>query len=219
MQLLHYLRNEYGIALAAAVPAFIVTLVVGAGADRTAFALSLCAAVAAAYFGGLRGGLLATALGVLALVTQFYFPPAAGSVRQPADFWAGVLLFAGLASLALPGTAPFASEFLVLVGTYTVNRPVAVVATLGIILAAAYVLWIVQRTTQGKLNPALADVPTMRRDITLRESIVVAPLVALLVLFGFYPKPLLDVINPAVAATMQDVGKSDPAPEVQEAGR
>ena len=106
-----------------------------------------------------------------------------------------------------------------LIGTYTVNKTVAIVATLGIILAAAYVLWMVQRTTQGNLNPALADVPTMRKDISLRESIVVAPLIALLVIFGFYPKPLLDVINPAVAATMQDVGKSDPAPEAQEASR
>src|SRR5215831_1662953 len=66
-----------------------------------------------------------------------------------------LLLFAGLASLALPGTAPFASEFLILLGTFTVNRTVAVVATSGIILAAAYVLWMVQRTTQGTTNPEL----------------------------------------------------------------
>ncbi len=168
---------------------------------------------------GLATGLLFLVVGMLvarrgsALVTDF------GGAGKMLPVLAGVFFFAGLASLALPGTAPFASEFLVLVGTYTVNRPVAIVATLGIILAAAYVLWMVQRTTQGKPNPTLSEVPAMRRDITLRESIVVAPLVALLVVFGFYPKPLLDVINPAIAATMQDVGKSDPAPEVQEAGR
>jgi NADH-quinone oxidoreductase subunit M len=77
----------------------------------------------------------------------------------------------------------------------------------------------VQRTVQGTVNPELTGIPTMRRDITLRESIVVAPLVVLLVVFGFYPQPLLDVINPAVAATMQDVGRTDPAPSVQEAGK
>jgi NADH-quinone oxidoreductase subunit M len=49
----------------------------------------------------------------------------------------------------------------------------------------------------------------MRKDMSLRESIVVAPLIGLLVVFGFYPKPLLDVINPAVAATLQDVGRGD----------
>jgi NADH-quinone oxidoreductase subunit M len=62
----------------------------------------------------------------------------------------------------------------------------------------------------------------MRKDINLRESLVVAPLVVLLLFFGFYPKPLLDVINPAVAATMHDVGKQDPAPsapQAQEAGK
>ena len=59
----------------------------------------------------------------------------------------------------------------------------------------------------------------MRKDISLREVLVVAPLIALLLFFGFYPKPLLDVINPAVAATMQDVGKTDPAPAVPAGAR
>jgi NADH-quinone oxidoreductase subunit M len=125
---------------------------------------------------------------------------------------AGVLFFAGLASLALPGTAPFVSEFLVLIGTFTVHKVYAVIATVGIILAAAYVLWMVQRTTQGTLNPALTEVPAMHKDISLREKFVVAPLVVLLLILGFYPKPVTDVINPAVEATMQDVGTTDPAP-------
>jgi len=168
---------------------------------------------------GLATGLLFLVVGMLvsrrgsAQVTDF------GGAGKLLPILAGVLLFAGLASLALPGTAPFASEFLVLIGTFTVNKTVAVVATLGIILAAAYVLWMVQRTTQGRPNPDLSTVDGMRRDISLRESIVVAPLVVLLLVFGFYPKPLTDVINPAVAATMHDVGKSDPAPQAQEAGR
>jgi NADH-quinone oxidoreductase subunit M len=93
------------------------------------------------------------------------------------------------------------------------------VATLGIILAAGYVLWMVQRTTQGALNPELSAIRPMRKDISLRESLVVAPLVVLIIIFGFYPKPLLDVINPAVAATLHDVGKQDPAPSIQEAGK
>ena len=88
----------------------------------------------------------------------------------------------------------------------------AVVATAGIVLAAAYVLWMVQRTTQGIPNPALAEVPAMRKDITLREKVVVAPLILLLLFLGFYPKPVTDVINPAVQATMHDVGTTDPGP-------
>ncbi|WP_018252571.1 NADH-quinone oxidoreductase subunit M [Salinispora mooreana] len=171
---------------------------------------------------GLATGLLFLVVGMLvarrgsALISDF------GGAGKLVPLLAGVLFFAGLASLALPGTAPFISEFLVLIGTFSVNKPVAVIATLGIILAAAYVLWMVQRTTQGTLNPALTEVEGMKRDLNLREKVVVAPLVALIVLLGFYPKPVTDVINPAVEATMQDIGKTDPAPSAgtpQEASR
>ncbi|MEV6366460.1 NADH-quinone oxidoreductase subunit M [Micromonospora musae] len=172
---------------------------------------------------GLATGLLFLVVGMLiarrgsALISDF------GGAGKLVPVLAGVLFFAGLASLALPGTAPFVSEFLVLVGSFTVNKPVAVIATLGIILAAAYVLWMVQRTTQGTLNPALTEIDGMRRDLNLREKVVIAPLIALIVVLGFYPKPVTDVINPAVQATMDDIGKTDPAPSVvttvQEAGR
>ncbi|WP_018720767.1 NADH-quinone oxidoreductase subunit M [Salinispora fenicalii] len=171
---------------------------------------------------GLATGLLFLVVGMLvarrgsALISDF------GGAGKMVPLLAGVLFFAGLASLALPGTAPFISEFLVLIGTFSVNKPVAVIATLGVILAAAYVLWMVQRTTQGTLNPALTEVEGMKRDLNLREKVVVAPLVALILLLGFYPKPVTDVINPAVQATMQDIGKTDPAPSAgtpQEASR
>jgi NADH-quinone oxidoreductase subunit M len=164
---------------------------------------------------GLATGLLFLVVGMLvarrgsALISDF------GGAGKLVPLLAGVLLFAGLASLALPGTAPFVSEFLVLLGAFTVNKTVAVIATAGIILAAAYVLWMIQRTTQGTLNPVLSIVEPMRRDLSLRERVVVAPLVALIVLLGFYPKPVIDVINPAVTATMQDVGTTDPAPTAQ----
>jgi NADH-quinone oxidoreductase subunit M len=161
---------------------------------------------------GLATGLLFLVVGMFiarrgsALVSDF------GGAGKLLPVLAGVMLFAGLASLALPGTAPFVSEFLVLIGTFTVHKAYAVIATAGIILAAAYVLWMVQRTTQGTLNPALTEIPAMRKDISLREKVVIAPLVLLLVLLGFYPKPVTDVINPAVQATMQDVGTTDPGP-------
>ncbi|MEU7588741.1 NADH-quinone oxidoreductase subunit M [Micromonospora sp. NPDC049230] len=163
---------------------------------------------------GLATGLLFLVVGMLisrrgsALISDF------GGAGKLVPVLAGVLFFAGLASLALPGTAPFISEFLVLIGTFTVNKPVAIIATLGIILAAAYVLWMVQRTTQGTLNPTLTEVDGMRRDLNLREKVVVAPLIALIVLLGFFPKPVTDVINPAVQATMDDIGRTDPAPSV-----
>ncbi len=170
---------------------------------------------------GLTTGLLFLVVGMLvarrgsALVGDF------GGAGKYVPVLAGVLLFTGLASLALPGTSPFVSEFLVLIGTFTVNKTVAVIATSGIILAAGYVLWMIQRTTQGTPNPALERVEGIKRDLSLREAIVVTPLIALIIFLGFYPKPVLDVINPAVKATLSDVGKSDPAPAVviKEAGK
>jgi NADH-quinone oxidoreductase subunit M len=168
---------------------------------------------------GLATGLLFIVVGMFvarrgsSLVSDF------GGAGKLVPVLAGVLFFAGLASLALPGTAPFVSEFLVLIGTFSTNKGYAVVATLGIVLAAAYVLWMIQRTTQGTLNPALTEVPAMSKDITLREKVVVAPLIALLLVLGFYPKPVTDVINPAVEATMQDVGVNDPAPTVEAGGK
>jgi NADH-quinone oxidoreductase subunit M len=170
---------------------------------------------------GLATGLLFLVVGMLvarrgsALVSDF------GGAGKYVPKLAGVLLIAGLASLALPGMSPFVSEFLVLIGTFSVNKTVAVIATAGIILAAGYVLWMIQRTTQGTPNPALEKVDGLRRDLTVREAAVVAPLIALILFFGFYPKPVLDVINPAVQATLHDVGKTDPQPTLvnTEAGK
>src|SRR5213076_3383537 len=156
---------------------------------------------------GLTTGLLFLVVGMLvarrgsSLVSDF------GGAGKYVPLLAGILMIAGLASLALPGMSPFVSEFLVLIGTFSVNKTVAVIATAGIILAAGYVLWMIQRTTQGTPNPALEKVNAMRRDLTVREAVVVAPLIALILFLGFYPKPVLDVINPAVQATLHDVGK------------
>jgi len=166
---------------------------------------------------GLATGLLFLVVGMFvarrgsALVSDF------GGAGKLIPVLAGVFLVAGMASLALPGTSPFVSEFLVLLGTFTVNKPVAIIATVGIILAAAYVLWMIQRTTQGTLNPALEKLRKDEKfpDISRREIAVVTPLVVLLLVLGIYPKPVLDVINPAVQATMSDIAKKDPAPTAE----
>jgi NADH-quinone oxidoreductase subunit M len=131
-----------------------------------------------------------------------------GGVAQPAPILAGSLLFAGLSGLALPGLATFVSEFLVLVGTYSRYRAAGVVATVGIILAALYILLFYQRTMTGPAREATRDFPDLRR----REILVVAPLVALLLAVGFFPKPLLDVIDDGVRPTLVEVGVSDPEP-------
>jgi NADH-quinone oxidoreductase subunit M len=167
---------------------------------------------------GLATGLLFLVVGMLVarrgspLVSDF------GGAGKLIPVLAGVFFIAGMASLALPGTSPFISEFLVLIGTFAVNKTVAVIATFGIILAAGYVLWMIQRTTQGVLNPALEKVEAMRKDMSAREVVVVAPLIVLLLVLGFYPKPITDVVNPAVKATFSQIGKSDPNPTVAQGG-
>jgi NADH-quinone oxidoreductase subunit M len=120
----------------------------------------------------------------------------------------GVFLIAGLSALALPGMSTFISEFLTLVGTFTRHKGLAIVATTGIILAALYVLLLYQRTMQGAQNPKVLGF----RDLNVREIAAVAPLLILIGVLGVYPKPVLDIINPAVTATLHDVGTSDPQP-------
>src|SRR6185295_3631618 len=102
------------------------------------------------------------------------------------------------------------SEFLVLVGTYSRYEVAAVLATGGIILASLYILLMYQRTMTGEPNEHTAKLA----DLNVREAWVVAPLIAVIIALGFYPKPLLDVINPAVSRTMEQVGVTDPQPTV-----
>ncbi|MDX6199779.1 MAG: NADH-quinone oxidoreductase subunit [Actinomycetota bacterium] len=129
-------------------------------------------------------------------------------IGKVAPVLSGVFLVAGLSSLALPGLSTFVSEFLVLVGTYQRYTVAAVLATIGIIFAALYILLMYQRTMQGPLSAAHEAL----RDLRGREVLAVAPLLALMIFFGFYPKPLTDIIRPAVNATMHDAGVKDPAP-------
>jgi NADH-quinone oxidoreductase subunit M len=129
-------------------------------------------------------------------------------IGNAAPLLSGAFLVAGLSSLALPGLSTFVGEFLVLVGTYQRYQVAAVLATVGIIFAALYILLMYQRTMQGPLSAVHARM----RDLRPREILAVAPLLALMVFFGFYPKPLTDIITPAVNATMHDVGVHDPAP-------
>jgi NADH-quinone oxidoreductase subunit M len=131
-----------------------------------------------------------------------------GGLQRVTPVMAWMFFIAGMSSLALPGLSSFVSEFLVLVGTYTRYPVAAVIATVGIVLAALYILIPVQRTLHGPTTPGNENLP----DLNLREKIAIAPVVAVIVAFGFYPSPLLNVINPTSAHVMQGSGFTDPAP-------
>ncbi|WP_031070990.1 NADH-quinone oxidoreductase subunit M [Streptomyces sp. NRRL WC-3742] len=131
-----------------------------------------------------------------------------GGVQKVAPVLAGTFLIGGLATLSLPGLAPFVSEFLVLVGTFTRYPVIGIIATFGIVLAALYALLLYQRTMTGPVKEGVRSIP----DLRVRELAVVAPLVALTILLGVYPKPLTDLVNPSVDATLSQVHRTDPAP-------
>ncbi|WP_199178292.1 NADH-quinone oxidoreductase subunit M [Mycobacterium hubeiense] len=135
-----------------------------------------------------------------------------GGVQKVAPVLAGTFLVAGLATLSLPGLAPFISEFLVLVGTFTRYPVFAVFAASALVLSAIYILWAYQRMMGG---PVKEDNERLR-DLVPREIVVVAPLIALLLVLGVYPKPALDVINPAVTHTLTTINQPDPAPRMAE---
>src|SRR3954462_3954049 len=133
-----------------------------------------------------------------------------GGAATVAPWLGAMFLVAGLSALSLPGLSTFVSEFLVLAGTFNVHRWFAVVATFGIVLAAVYVLWMVQRTIHGPVREGLENM----RDLNFREAWVIAPVMVVIVALGIYPKPLLDVINPAVHSSFTGVRPHAPAPSV-----
>jgi NADH-quinone oxidoreductase subunit M len=136
-------------------------------------------------------------------------------VDQAAPVLAGLLLFAGLNTLSLPGLASFVSEFMVLAGTFSRHPAYAVISTLAIVLAALYILIMYQRTMTG---PVPDDVKEKVTELNGRERLAMAPLVLLILLLGIFPKPMLSIIEPATQATMQHVGVTDPEPRVSAEG-
>jgi NADH-quinone oxidoreductase subunit M len=134
-----------------------------------------------------------------------------GGLQRITPVMAWCFFLAGMSSLALPGLSSFVSEFLVLVGTYTRYPVAAIIATVGIILAALYILIPVQRALHGPTTPGNENLP----DLNLREKIAIAPVLAAIIALGFYPAPLLNVINPAAIHINSQLGFTDPVPTVE----
>jgi len=131
-----------------------------------------------------------------------------GGLQRVTPIMAWSFFIAGMSSLALPGLSSFVSEFLVLVGTFTRYPVAAVIATFGIVLAALYILIPVQRSLHGPTTPGNENL----KDLNLREKIAIAPVMAIIIFLGFYPAPALNVINPAAAHVLSQIGFTDPVP-------
>ncbi|NBN62325.1 NADH-quinone oxidoreductase subunit M [Microvirga tunisiensis] len=120
-----------------------------------------------------------------------------GGLVNRMPFYAVAFLIFTMANVGLPGTSGFVGEFLTLLGAFEVNTWVALFATTGVVLSAAYALYLYRRVVFGALDKESLKSIT---DLSLREQVILVPLIILTILFGFYPMPILDVTQASVDA-------------------
>ena len=133
-----------------------------------------------------------------------------GGLATSVPVMAGVFLFVALSSIGLPGLNGFVGEFLILLGTFENYTWWVIPAAFGIVLAAIYLLWAYQRVFQGPVTKAENS---SIRDLGGRELAMLAPLIALIVAIGVYPKPFLDRINPAAERVAVQLEESSVLPD------
>ncbi|MBW3665300.1 MAG: NADH-quinone oxidoreductase subunit M [Actinobacteria bacterium] len=131
-----------------------------------------------------------------------------GGLAKRVPVYAGLFLVVALSSLALPGLNGFVGEFPILLGTFQVSRWAGVLASFGAVLAALYLLWAYQRVFHGPLEGADNENTT---DLKPREIAILAPILALIVVIGIYPKPLYDTVGPSVERTLSQAGSAEVA--------
>jgi NADH-quinone oxidoreductase subunit M len=141
-----------------------------------------------------------------------------GGLARVMPGFAAVLTIVSLSSIGLPGTNGFVGEFLVLLGTFRTHPVAAAVATTGVIFAAAYLLWALQRIL---FEPLAKEENRRLPDLSLREVLVLAPLLVMIVWIGVYPAPFLRRIEPATRAfitEVQGIGSEARGPAMPEVG-
>ena len=121
-----------------------------------------------------------------------------GGLGAKVPIFAGMLAFCSFASLGLPGMTGFIAELSVLVGTYNISPLFAGLSLIGIVMTAAYMLWMMQRVLLGPLNPKWEKMP----DANAREIVSLVPLMALMLVFGVVPGPVLAFFSNASTAIL-----------------
>jgi NADH-quinone oxidoreductase subunit M len=125
-----------------------------------------------------------------------------GGLARVMPLFAGLFLFTAFASIGLPGLNGFIGEFKVLIGSYITLPGHAIVAAFGVVLAAVYLLWAYERMFTG---PVTKSENEGLRDLNARELVIMAPIAALVVFLGIYPKPALDRIEPSVESILDRI--------------
>jgi NADH-quinone oxidoreductase subunit M len=154
---------------------------------------------------GLVSGALFLCVGVVYDRVHTYDIAAYGGLVQRMPHYAVVMMIFTLANVGLPGTSGFIGEFLTLMGTFQVNTWVAFFATTGIILSAAYALYLYRRTIFGVIEkPNLMSIA----DLNTREIAILLPLIVLTIYYGVHPQPVIDASAASVEALLKDVGQA-----------
>jgi NADH-quinone oxidoreductase subunit M len=124
-----------------------------------------------------------------------------GGLASVMPWLLGFFLFAVFASAGLPGLNGFVGEFLVIVGTFAISHWLGAAASIAVVLGAIYLLWSYQRVAYGSVR----DEHRGLRDVSVREVIVIVPVLALLLVFGVYPRLMTDSVDPATARVIEHV--------------
>lgn len=143
---------------------------------------------------GISTGALFILLGFLYSRRHTYEISSLKGIAKVAPVFAGVFTVVMLSSIGVPGLNGFVGEFLVLLGTFMAHRWWAVIAAIGVIIAALYLLWAYQRVFTGEPDEENKNFPDLRTS----EKLAIVPLLALIVFLGVYPKPMIDRIEPSV---------------------
>ena len=125
---------------------------------------------------------------------------AQATVKGPPIDWAALFLIATLATLAMPGSANFAGEFLILLGVFQSKLALAIVASTGVVLASVYALRMYIRSMHNRVGPRVTSF-----DVTFRDGLVLVPLVLVILAFALYPQLALNASENAVKSTVEAV--------------
>jgi NADH-quinone oxidoreductase subunit M len=158
---------------------------------------------------GITTGALFLCVGIIYERTHSRLIADNGGLSGPMPQYATLLVIFALSSLGLPGTNSFVGEFLVLAGTFLWSKIATAAASLGIILAAVYLLWMVQRVAFGVPSPH--QLPNLA-DLNRRELVTLVPLVVLVFWIGFFPNPIVSRMHTSVAQTLEVMSRTRVAP-------
>ena len=128
-----------------------------------------------------------------------------GGVAEPMPYFASFMMLFAMANAGLPGTSGFVGEFLVILTVFKANFWVAFLAALTLILGAAYTLWMYKRVVFG---PVVLESVKQLTDVNMREIFILTTLALMVLLFGLWPAPLIDIMHPSINSLVEHLSRS-----------